>query len=242
MAKSPYKHPSVFIGCSYTPEASYRTFKEALELVPIEFHFADSSIRSFHVLERIRSGIVRTDYSLFDITGWNANVTLEVGLAEGLNKDYYILFRRGNGAKANPPSDLQGVQRFQYRKLDGFNDDCLTYQLNHHLVKKLTHPRFIYDQLAGPNREKEFIVAMRLLAHFKRHERLRRADLPALAKGSYLRDNTLQMLIDLLRSRRLIVGRTDGQQWSLGKKIYKNIPLWLSTYIAIIEKTQTCAR
>ena len=39
------------------------------------------------------------------------DVTLEVGLAEGLNQDYYILFRLGRGGKKEPPADLRGVQR-----------------------------------------------------------------------------------------------------------------------------------
>jgi len=191
--------------------------------VPLEFHFADSSITSRHVLDRIRTGIVRTDFSLFDITNWNANVTLEVGLAEGLNRDYYILFRPGQGAKAEPPADLKGLQRFQYKRVDGFSDDCLTFQLNPHLVRRLTHPRFIYDHLSGPNRDKEFIVAMRMLAHFKRHQFLRRSDLTPLAAGSYLRKTVVQELVELLRSRKLLQGRADGQKWTAARKIYKNV-------------------
>lgn len=78
MAKAPFKHPSVFVACPYTPVATFQFFRKALERVPLEFHYADSAIRTAHVLERIRQGIVRCDYSLFDITDWNANVTLEL--------------------------------------------------------------------------------------------------------------------------------------------------------------------
>ena len=223
MPKAPYKHPSVFIGCPYTPKARFKSFREALDRVPLEFHFADSSIRTRHVLDRIRSGIVRTDYSLFDITDWNANVTLEVGLAEGLNHPYYVLFRPGRAERIAPPANLQGIQRFQYTSADGFSEECLTYQLNQQLVRKLTHPRFIYDQLSGPNREKAFVVAMRMLAHFKRHQSLRRTDLKTLAAGSYLRGDAIQELVDLLRSRQLLRGRSDGQRWVAGRNIYKNV-------------------
>ena len=223
MARAPYKHPSVFVGCPYKPDTHYKALRKAFDHVPLEFHFADTSIRTQHVLDRIRRGIVRTDYSLFDITAWNANVTLEVGLAEGLNQDYYILFKPGRGAKSEPPADLKGVQRFQYKRLDGFSEDSLTYQINHHLVRKLTHPRFIYDQLSGANREKEFIVAMRILAHFKKQTLLRRRDLKSLAGGSYLRDDAIDELIEMLRSRQLIKGRTDGQKWKAGRSLYKNV-------------------
>lgn len=223
MPKAPYKHPSVFVGCPYAPAAYYKALKRALDRVPLEFHYADTSIKTQHVLDRIRQGIIRTDYCLFDITGWNANVTLEVGLAEGLNKGYYILFRPGRASRKEPPADLRGVQRIQYKRLDGFSDECLTYQLNHHLVKKLTHPRFIYDQLSGANREKEFVVAMRMLAHFKKQKYLRRRDLGELAGGSWLRDDTLNELITLLRGRRLLRGRTDGQKWTAGRSLYKKV-------------------
>lgn len=223
MPKASYKHPAVFVGCPYTPKTRFKALKKALERVPIEFHFAESSIRTQHVLDRIRRGIVRTDYSLFDITGWNANVTLEVGLAEGLGDSYYILFRPGQGAKSEPPADLKGVQRFQYKKLDGFSEDCLIYQLNHHLVRKLTHPRYIYDQLSGANREKEFIVAMRILAHFKTQKVLRRKDLKDLAAGSWLRNDTVEELLRLLRARGLLKGRLDGQKWKAGRSLYKGI-------------------
>jgi hypothetical protein len=223
MAKAPYKHPSVFVGCPYTPASYLKGLKSALDRVPIEFHFVDGSIKSKHVLERIRVGIVRTDYSVFDITDWNANVTLEVGLAEGLNPDYYILFRPGKGAKTEPPADLRGLQRFQYDRLDDFSEESLSYQLNQHLVRKLTHPRFIYDHLSGPNRDKSFVVAMRMLAHFKRHQNLNWADVKELAAGSYLRDAALRELVALLHSRELIKGQVEGQRWRLGRKIFKNV-------------------
>jgi hypothetical protein len=189
----------------------------------VEFVYAESSIRSKHVVDRIRGGITRTDFSLFDITNWNANVTLEVGLAEGLNADYYILFRPGRGAKAEPPSDLKGVQRFQYRSYDGFDDDALTFQLNHHLVKRLTHPRHVYDRLSGSTREKAFMVAMRILAHFKKHLVLTRSELDSMMEGSYLRDDTLGDILEILSSRGLITGRVDGNKWRFGKDLYKGV-------------------
>lgn len=119
MALAPFKHPSVFVGCPHTPKKAFEKPRACLERLPIEFVYADSSIRTQQVMERRRRKISRTDFSLFDITGWNANVTLEVGMAEGLNKDYYILFRPGKGSKSEPPADLKGLQRFQYMKLDG---------------------------------------------------------------------------------------------------------------------------
>ena len=223
MARAPFKHPSVFVACPYMPASTFKSFRSALKTVPLEFHYADSAIKTAHVLERIRRGIVQCDYSLFDITDWNANVTLELGLAEGLNRDYYILFKPGRGRKAEPPSDIKGLQRIEYKKADGFNNECLTYQLNHKLVRKLTHPRYIYDQLSGKSRDKSFIVAMRILAHFKNHKILHRRDLKPVVAGSYLRDRDVDELLEMLKNRMLIKGRIDGQKWKPGRSLYKNV-------------------
>jgi hypothetical protein len=225
MALAPFKHPSVFVGCPYTPKKGFEKLRRALERLPIEFVYADSSIRSQQVMERVRRGITRTDYSLFDITGWNANVTLEVGMAEGLNKDYYILFRPGQGSKREPPADLKGVQRFQYKKLDDLSPESLASQLMDHLVKKLTHPRNIYDQLAGPDRHKMFIVAMRILAHCKKSKILRREDLGSLIRGTWLRQNSVEEILRLLKDRGLLKGRLDGQRWKVGRSLYKQVTL-----------------
>lgn len=223
MARAPYKHPTVFVGCPYSPQATYDALRKALQRVPIEFLYSDSSIKTKHVLDRIRAGIVRADFCLFDITEWNANVTLELGLAEGLNVDYYVVFKPGRGSKKEPPSDLKGVQRFQYSTVHGFDSNSLMYQLNMHLVQKYTHPRYIWDQLSGALREKQFCFAMQVLAHFKTYKVLKRRDLTPMAQGSYLRDDARDEILKLLHHRGLIKGKLDGQQWTAGSNLYKNV-------------------
>ncbi len=223
------KHPSVFVACPYQPAKTYRNLVKALDRLPIEFHYADSAVETKYLLNRVRDYIAGTDFSFFDITGWNANVTLEFGLAEGLRKEYYILFKPGRGAKKEPPADLKGLQRFQYKRLDGFDPNCLTYKLNHQLLKKMPVPRHIYDglpdydSLSGPNRSKAFIVAMRILAHFKTSKILRRKELDALSKGSGLEKPAKNDLLSLLRSRGLLAGEPEGSQWKRRRKLYKNL-------------------
>ena len=53
------------------------------------------------------------EFSIFDVTHWNANVALELGGTIGAEKDYYILFNPSAGDD-NPPSDLGGIDRLQY--------------------------------------------------------------------------------------------------------------------------------
>lgn len=223
MAKAPYKHPTVFVGAPFAPASTFAGLKKALDNVPLEFLFADSSIKTKQLLERVRTGITRADYSLFDITGWNPNVTLELGLAEGLNEDYYVLFKPGKGAQREPPADLRGLQRITYKTLAGMSADSLEYQLDDLLVKKLTHPRYIHDQLAGPDRTKKFMFAMRILAYYRSYRLLRRIDLPGLSSGSYLRKAGIDEVMELLRSRKLITGSLTGRQWRAGRNLYKGI-------------------
>jgi hypothetical protein len=224
MAKAPYKHPTVFVGAPFSPAARLAELKKALDNIPVEFIFADTSIRTQHVLVRIRTAMTRADYSVFDITDWNPNVTLEVGLAEGLNEQYYVLFKPGRGSKREPPADLRGLQRIQYKTFSGARADSLEYQIDDLLVRPLTHPRYVYDQLSGVDRMKKFIFAMRVLAHFRRFRVLRRADLDDVKRGLYLRDSTVNDVIDLVRRRGLLRGRTDGNLWRAGKRLYKEIP------------------
>lgn len=52
-------------------------------------------------------------FCLFDISMWNPNVTLELGIAIGHRQDYYLLFNPEVG-QDQPPSDLGGHDRIQY--------------------------------------------------------------------------------------------------------------------------------
>ena len=60
--------------------------------------------------------ISKSTVSLFDITTWNPNVALELGLAIGLQKEFYILFDPTK-EEAEVPSDIRGRERIQYESL-----------------------------------------------------------------------------------------------------------------------------
>jgi hypothetical protein len=102
-------------------------------------------------------------------------------------------------------------------------DRCSLDGLMEHLVRKLTHPRNIYDELTGPDRDKMFFFAMRILAHFKKGKILRREDLKALIRGTWLRQNSVDEILRLLKRRGLLRGRLDGQKWKAGRNLYKHV-------------------
>lgn len=110
----------VFVAYPYSlPKADYRRpFKELAKAFNVEFQFADEKITNKQILDKITDMIQSARFSLFDITTWNANVALELGIAIGSARDYYLLFNPEN--PENPqggevPADLGGLDRIQYR-------------------------------------------------------------------------------------------------------------------------------
>jgi hypothetical protein len=108
---------SVFVACPYTlfPLDDYKkTFQAVSRSQDVHFRFADEQITNQHILEKVRNYISTHDFSLFDITGWNPNVALELGIAVGLGKKYFVLFNHKIDPNKDAPSDIRGVDRIQY--------------------------------------------------------------------------------------------------------------------------------
>jgi hypothetical protein len=107
---------TVFIACPYSifPLDDYKAiFNRVARAYSVSFSFADAQITNQHILDKVTQLIRNSDLSLFDITGWNPNVALELGLAVGMAKKYYILFNTEYEAK-DAPTDLRGLDRIQY--------------------------------------------------------------------------------------------------------------------------------
>lgn len=107
---------NVFVACPYTlfPLDDYKAVYGALEKsYPVKFRFADEQITSQHILDKIEGYIRESNFSLFDVTGWNANVALELGIAVGAKAPYFILFN-DKYSNSDVPSDVRGKDRIQY--------------------------------------------------------------------------------------------------------------------------------
>jgi hypothetical protein len=122
--------PTIFVAYPYRiPKEEYRSaFLDAAEGFDVSFDYADEEITNKHVLDKIAQMMERAEFSLFDITGWNPNVTLELGIAIGRGLNYYILWNPG-AEHPEPPADLGGIDRIQYTTLD---------ELRHGLRRLLT--------------------------------------------------------------------------------------------------------
>ena len=111
----------IFVAYPYSiPKADYRRpFNDlAKAFDDVEFQFADERITNKQILDKITDMIQTARFSLFDITTWNANVALELGIAIGAGRDYYLLFdptHADNPKGSEVPADLGGLDRIQYR-------------------------------------------------------------------------------------------------------------------------------
>jgi len=105
-----------------------RVFSNLEKAYGVKFIFADEKITNMHILQKIISYIRGSDFSLFDISSWNPNVTLELGIALAMSDDWYICFNPDKTELSEVPSDIRGIDRIQY---SGFTDleDKLTVLL-----------------------------------------------------------------------------------------------------------------
>ena len=199
MAKAPYKLPSVFVGCPYGGKFPFAAFKAALERIPFRWYYADTHLSTKHLLGILTSYIKTVDYCIFDISLWNPNVALELGLAEGLGVEYYILLNKK--LSKGVPADIQGLQRIEYEETKGLGPRALLPGLIKYLVRTHTHPRNIYNSLSIENRETKFYFALSVLAHFRDYTYLDHIAISRLTRGTYLRkeaqNEVLQNLVSL---------------------------------------------
>jgi hypothetical protein len=116
--------PNIFVAYPYSfSKADYRgAFKKVASQYGVKFLYADERITNKQILDKIAAMIEESEFAIFDVTTWNANVALELGIAIGSQQDYYILFNP-TIEQEHPPSDLGGIDRLQYRDFAELTDE-----------------------------------------------------------------------------------------------------------------------
>lgn len=89
----------------------------------VDFVFADEKITSLHILQKIANYIRESQFGIYDITAWNPNVTLELGLALGMGERVFIGMNPTETDLTDVPSDLKGVDRLQYTSFATLEDE-----------------------------------------------------------------------------------------------------------------------
>jgi len=115
---NPARKPrQIFVAYSYRlyPKDDYRrVYNELKKAFQVDFVFADEKITSLHILQKIANYIRESRFGIYDISGWNPNVTLELGLAFGLTEKTFIAIDPAKTDINEVPSDLRGMDRIQY--------------------------------------------------------------------------------------------------------------------------------
>lgn len=221
MSKSPYKLPSVFVGCPYGGKFPFGAFRSSLDRMPFRWYYADTRLSTKHLLGILTSYIKAADYCIFDISLWNPNVALELGLAEGLGVEYYILLNRN--LSKGVPADIQGLQRIEYDDPKSLNPGGLLPSVIKYLVKSHTHPKNIYSALSVDNREMKFYFALSVLAHFRDNKYLSHVDISRLVRGTYLRKDTQKDVLQTLMALGLISSWETRRGATLKKNLFPEL-------------------
>jgi DNA-binding MarR family transcriptional regulator len=107
----------VFVGHPYrafSMKDYRRAFRGVGKEFGVTFQFADEKITGAHIMEKISDYIAEADFSIFDISGWNPNVTLELGLAWGLDRPFFLLMNPTISKGGDAPSDIKGIDRLDW--------------------------------------------------------------------------------------------------------------------------------
>jgi len=198
--------PNVFVGHPFAGRFPVQRFRRIFRDLPFNVTWGDTGVETRDLLHVIKTRILKADYSIFDLTNWNPNVALELGLSEGLRrrqKEYYILLNTRRSQEV--PSDIRGIERLQYQSYDfkpkvGLGDQLVTRLLvKEYWVKKIW--KSIPD--AGKGLAKR-ILALHILGRMRSGKPITRDDVRALAKGTGLRQSDLREVLGALTRRRFL--------------------------------------
>lgn len=116
--------PQVFVAYPYSfSRADYRrVYKEVGKVHGVKFTYADERITNKQILDKIIRMLDEAEFGIFDVTTWNPNVALELGIAMGAKLDYYIAFNPTIDQQA-VPSDLGGIDRLEYGDYAGLGEE-----------------------------------------------------------------------------------------------------------------------
>jgi hypothetical protein len=219
MAKEAYKYPKIFVACSYRYPFDKKGLESCLRNLPVTVHFLDSKLKTKQLFKLVRESLAQADFSLFDVSTWNANVSMELGLAEGRNSPYYILLN--SRQKKGVPADLQGLQRIEYTSFHG-RDRSLEFQFVKYFLSGLTYTRRTSARFgADPKREKLVIAALRILGFLRDHGEIKLDQVQGIAKGLNLRLADRKRVLKALHDVGVVRLQKGSKYYALDRDLFK---------------------
>lgn len=120
----------VFFAFPYNVEDEYRRILiAACHDLRAEYVFGDGSVSSTTLIDKMSSDIESCDHAFFDISGYNPNVMIELGMAYQHKRRVYFMYdeKRHKNAPATKavkdlvPTNIRGQDHFAYNSLVEFN-------------------------------------------------------------------------------------------------------------------------
>ncbi len=223
MARIRTRMPVVFVGHPFGQNFPKQRFRRIFQELPLVVQYGNTDIQTRHLLSIMKSNISKADFSMFDLSDWNPNVSLELGLAEGLKraalKPYYILLNTRRSKEV--PSDIRGLQRLEYTSYDykrevGLGDQLLQVLAKEYWVRKL------WKQFTGEDKSrKKELVTVRILAHFRDHEKLTPDNLLSIARGTHLRKDDREQILENFLRLKVLKRLHHTNVYVLRKQIFK---------------------
>lgn len=220
-----HKLPKVFVACPYDEaKFGFSRYKMELQMLPWTCLYANTTLHTKHLLEKIKALINEADFSLFDLSMWNPNVALELGLAEGLSCKYKSYFILTNARLSRDvPSDIKGIQRIEYGRLSE-GASSLRAQLVEHFFKVRFHPtRLLWKELSGQeDGERRFVLGLQVLAYLRDHTTISVTACQQLAKRLKLPEKCWREVCDAMWNDALLVEMRGGVGYRLyNARLYK---------------------
>ena len=215
--------PNIFVGHPFANRFPVKKFRRIFKELPFKVIYGNTDLQTEHLLDIMRDNVLKADFSIFDLSDWNPNVALELGLTQGLRKKpgkpYYIVLNTRRSE--NVPSDIQGIQRLEYTSYDfkpaaGLGDQLITYVLSkQYWIKKL----WSAIPEAGKGAKKRQ-MAVRILAHMRDHAQLTADNLLTISRGTRLRKADLDEVINVMRKLKLLRKIKNANAFKQGRKIF----------------------
>jgi len=221
MSRSPYKMPTVFVACPYDEKRfKFSLFKKELQTLPFKIEYADTNLETRHLLERIKRLIKAADFSFFDLSRWNPNVSLELGLAEGMKIPYYILVN--SKLEKDVPSDIKGIQRIEYAQLQLGDKSLRSQIIQYFFKKKYPVTKDLWMKLSRhKNSNKIYDFGLRVLAFLRDHHAISVDDFGEISRGLYVRIEDQNYVIESLTQLKALKKAYGREEYLLKKEIYK---------------------
>jgi len=224
MARVRTRMPNIFVGHPFSGRFPTGRFRKVFRSLPFSVIYGNTNLETKHLLGIMKNNIAKSDFSIFDVSDWNPNVALELGIAEGLKKkaakEYYILLNTRRSGEV--PSDIRGLQRLEYTSYDFKPEVGLGNLLVKYILSKEFWIKKITKLLSGSRKaEKKQLMVLRIISHIRDHEKLTPDNIKSLIRGTRLRKEDRDEVLEIMRKHKLIRKIANTRAYRRGRKLFK---------------------